>query len=160
MTRVNAFGISGPTYASPLTRRSFLSLSLFIFSDSQTFTFNFSTPSKSTTTPAITIPHHVFQPEQQGHVRSRHAEESRRQRPACPDQTAKSKTCSAAPRKTTVHVWPTSFTNNELMKLREFCSAGCAQYGEDGLEDAGVFEQMETFVSAAEKQSDAYANCP
>ena len=54
----------------------------------------------------------------------------------------------------------TSFTNNELMKLREFCSAGCAQYGEDGLEDAGVFEQMETFVSAAEKQSDAYANCP
>lgn len=46
----------------------------------------------------------------------------------------------------------TNFTNEETMKLRQFCSAGCAQYGEDGLEDAGAFEQMETFVSAAENQ--------
>lgn len=43
----------------------------------------------------------------------------------------------------------TTFTDKELIQLREWCLAGCAQYGEDGLDNAGVFEKLESFVSLA-----------
>lgn len=39
------------------------------------------------------------------------------------------------------------FTATDLKLLRQACSAACAQYGKNGLDDAAIFEKLEVYVS-------------
>lgn len=45
----------------------------------------------------------------------------------------------------------TDFTATDLKLLRQACSAACAQYDKNGLDDAAILEKLEVYVSDAGK---------